>query len=187
MRVSLPLLAGALIAATPALAQAPIPVGQLMDNSGPTSDVGVPYGQGVADALAWVNQRPFVTSNLIGATTLEQLKENIDSVDVTLSAEVLEAINELVGGQLDMIAFTSSSQLTRLLGVARDAGLRDTLIHVLSRMPIAAVGPVIETMLRELGVRTILRPEHNFHLKPLVTVIAAAWQASRPPDGSPSP
>ena len=46
-------------------------------------------------ALAWVNQRPFVTSNLIGATTLEQLKENIDSVDVTLSAEVLEAIEKI--------------------------------------------------------------------------------------------
>ncbi|CAB5511691.1 Protein tas [Achromobacter anxifer] len=46
-------------------------------------------------ALAWVNQRPFVISNLIGATTLEQLKENIDSIDVTLSAEVLEAIDKI--------------------------------------------------------------------------------------------
>ena len=41
--------------ALPAAAQ-PIPVGHLMDNSGATSDVGVPYGQGVADALTWVNQ-----------------------------------------------------------------------------------------------------------------------------------
>ena len=40
--------------ALPAAAQ-PIPVGHLMDNSGATSDVGVPYGQGVADTLAWVN------------------------------------------------------------------------------------------------------------------------------------
>jgi len=43
--------------AGPAEAQQRIPVGHLMDNSGPTSDVGVPYGQGVADALAWVNRR----------------------------------------------------------------------------------------------------------------------------------
>ena len=28
-------------------------------------------------ALAFVNSRPFVTSNIIGATTMEQLKENI--------------------------------------------------------------------------------------------------------------
>lgn len=56
MKFPLPLIAGALFAAAPALAQAPIPVGHLMDNSGATSDVGVPYGQGVADTLNWVNQ-----------------------------------------------------------------------------------------------------------------------------------
>jgi len=97
------------------------------------------------------------------------------------TAEVLQVIQELVGGQLDMVAFTSSAQLSRLLGVARDAGLRDMLVHALIRVPIAAIGPGIETALRELGVRTILRPERNFHLKPLVNVIAAAWQASRSP------
>lgn len=43
-------------------------------------------------ALAFVNQQPFVNSNLIGATTLEQLKENIDSVEVKLNKEVLDAI-----------------------------------------------------------------------------------------------
>ena len=48
-------LAAAVAISVPALAQ-PIPVGHLMDNSGATSDVGVPYGQGVADTLAWVNK-----------------------------------------------------------------------------------------------------------------------------------
>ena len=46
-------------------------------------------------ALAWINQRPFVASNLIGATNLDQLKENIDSVDVELSADVLKAIDQI--------------------------------------------------------------------------------------------
>jgi len=46
-------------------------------------------------ALAWVNQRPFVASNLMGATTLEQLKENIDSVEVVLPPAVLEAIDRI--------------------------------------------------------------------------------------------
>jgi branched-chain amino acid transport system substrate-binding protein len=32
-----------------------IPVGLLTDASGPTSDISVPYGQGIADTLAWVN------------------------------------------------------------------------------------------------------------------------------------
>ncbi|XUW89735.1 NADP(H)-dependent aldo-keto reductase [Burkholderia sp. M6-3] len=46
-------------------------------------------------ALAFVNSRPFVTSNLIGATSLDQLKENIASVDVKLSREVLDEIDAL--------------------------------------------------------------------------------------------
>ena len=32
---------------------------------------------------AFVNNRPFVTSNIIGATTMKQLEENIDSIDIT--------------------------------------------------------------------------------------------------------
>ena len=44
-------------------------------------------------AQAFVNTRPFVTSNIIGATTMEQLKENIDSVNIELSDEILSKIN----------------------------------------------------------------------------------------------
>ncbi len=43
-------------------------------------------------ALAFVNSRPFVTSNIIGATSTEQLQSNIDSADITLSSDVVEAI-----------------------------------------------------------------------------------------------
>lgn len=44
-------------------------------------------------SLAFVTQQPFVTSNIIGATTLEQLKENISSIDIALSDAVLEQID----------------------------------------------------------------------------------------------
>ncbi len=44
-------------------------------------------------AQAFVNSRPFVTSNIIGATTMEQLKENIESVNIKLTGETLEKIN----------------------------------------------------------------------------------------------
>lgn len=44
-------------------------------------------------ALAFVNQRPFITSNIIGATNLQQLKENIGSINVTLNESLLEQIN----------------------------------------------------------------------------------------------
>ena len=46
-------------------------------------------------ANSFVNDRPFVTSNIIGATTMAQLKENIDSVEVTLSKEILSEIENI--------------------------------------------------------------------------------------------
>ena len=47
-------------------------------------------------ALAFVNQRPFVAANIIGATSLEQLEANIDSINLTLCPEVLADL-ETVG------------------------------------------------------------------------------------------
>ncbi len=46
-------------------------------------------------ALAFVNSRPFVTANIIGATTLEQLATNIASIDLTLSDEVIGEIEKI--------------------------------------------------------------------------------------------
>ena len=46
-------------------------------------------------ALAFVNSRPFLTSNIIGATTMEQLRENIDSVDLKLSQAVIDGIEAI--------------------------------------------------------------------------------------------
>ena len=42
---------------------------------------------------AFVNSREFVTSNIIGATTMKQLKENIDSINISLNQEVISEIN----------------------------------------------------------------------------------------------
>ncbi len=46
-------------------------------------------------ANSFVNDRPFVTSNIIGATSMTQLKENIDSVDITLSKEIMNDIQDV--------------------------------------------------------------------------------------------
>jgi aryl-alcohol dehydrogenase-like predicted oxidoreductase len=43
-------------------------------------------------ALAFVTSRPFVTSNIIGATTMEQLEQNLASIDMRLSDDVLADI-----------------------------------------------------------------------------------------------
>ncbi|PKA98015.1 aryl-alcohol dehydrogenase-like predicted oxidoreductase [Flavobacteriaceae bacterium MAR_2009_75] len=46
-------------------------------------------------ALAFVNTRPFVTSNIIGATSMKQLEENIDSINIDLTDDVLKGIEEI--------------------------------------------------------------------------------------------
>ena len=46
-------------------------------------------------ALAWVSDRDFVHSNIIGATTMEQLREDIDSAEITLSKEIRDEIDNI--------------------------------------------------------------------------------------------
>lgn len=46
-------------------------------------------------ALAYINQKPFVTANVIGATTMEQLQADIASVELVLSEEAVAAIEEV--------------------------------------------------------------------------------------------
>ncbi len=46
-------------------------------------------------ALAFLLTRPYVASCIIGATKMEQLKENISSVDEVLDEEVIKAIDEI--------------------------------------------------------------------------------------------
>jgi len=57
------------------------------------ADIAERHGLTLAEmSLAFVNSRPFLTSNIIGATTMEQLRENIGSIGVKLSPEVLREI-----------------------------------------------------------------------------------------------
>ena len=59
-------------------------------------DIAEKHGLSLAQmSLAFVNQQRFLTSNIIGATNLEQLKENIDSINVTLSKDIINEINEV--------------------------------------------------------------------------------------------
>ncbi|MCW2919065.1 MAG: putative enzyme [Actinomycetia bacterium] len=56
--------------------------------------VAAEIGVGSAEvALAWVRSRPAVTSTLIGARTVEQLRANLASLDITLAPEQLAALD----------------------------------------------------------------------------------------------
>src|SRR5216684_1875635 len=60
-----------LLGAAAGTAQAQIALGHLTDYSGPTSDVGTPFGQGVADTYAWINKNGGINGT----------KVNVDTVD----------------------------------------------------------------------------------------------------------
>ena len=59
------------------------------------ASIAAELGVGSAEvALAWVRSRPAVTSTLIGARTIEQLRSNLASLEITLAPEQLAAVNE---------------------------------------------------------------------------------------------
>jgi branched-chain amino acid transport system substrate-binding protein len=60
----------AVLLAAPA-AQAQVAIGHLTDYSGPTSDVGAPYGQAEVDAMAWINQKGGVNNSKINVDTVD--------------------------------------------------------------------------------------------------------------------
>jgi aryl-alcohol dehydrogenase-like predicted oxidoreductase len=51
-------------------------------------------------ALAWVLENPTISSAIIGATRPEQIKENVKALDVTLDADLLQAIDQVLDGAI---------------------------------------------------------------------------------------
>jgi uroporphyrinogen-III synthase len=70
-----------------------------------------------------------------------------------------------------------SAQVERLVEVAREAGLEAELRESFTRVPIAAIGPVVGETLRNHGATQVLRPDSSFLLKVLVRAIVAVWSA----------
>ena len=59
-------------------------------------EVAKKYGLDLAQmSLKFLEIQPFVTSVIIGATTMEQLKTNIESVNVNLKNEIIKEINDV--------------------------------------------------------------------------------------------
>jgi aryl-alcohol dehydrogenase-like predicted oxidoreductase len=59
-------------------------------------DVAKAHGVSVARvALAWVRQKPFVTSTIIGAKTLEQLNDNLEAVSLTLTPDEIANLDDI--------------------------------------------------------------------------------------------
>jgi uroporphyrinogen-III synthase len=87
-------------------------------------------------------------------------------------ARVIELIEELHRGAVDAIAFTSQSQVERLLKLAHERGLERELASGLSKAFVAAVGPIVAATLRSAGIAVDATPEDAYFMKPLVTILA---------------
>ncbi len=85
---------------------------------------------------------------------------------------VRELIEAMQTGRVDAIAFTSASQIDRLWGVARDAGIEPALAAALSSTRVAAIGPIVDAALAARGVRIDIATNKPFVMKHLVGLIA---------------
>ncbi len=59
-------------------------------------DIAEEHGLSLAQmSLAFINSRPFITANIVGATNLVQLKENINSINIDLDDEIIQKIEKV--------------------------------------------------------------------------------------------
>jgi uroporphyrinogen-III synthase len=81
---------------------------------------------------------------------------------------VVNLIEQLAGGTVDVLLITSSPQVDRLFEVAVDRGLEALLHRGLSQVRVAAVGPIAADSLRRRSVRVDVCPAQGFVMKNLV-------------------
>lgn len=93
--------------------------------------------------------------------------------------EVIALLDALAAGTVQVIAFTSKAQVSRLFAVAGHAGRTEELVDSLSRITVASVGPVVTDTLADHGVSAGLQPEESYFMKPLVREIVSARQQGR--------
>jgi len=84
---------------------------------------------------------------------------------------VAALIQELAAGRVDAIAFTSKSQVHRLLELAKERRLEDALRSGLARTKVAAIGPIVAAELESARIRVDAMPEESYSMKPLVTSV----------------
>ncbi len=87
---------------------------------------------------------------------------------------VLELIGRLAGAGADWLVITSKPQVERLFDVAEKRGVLPILQAGLTRVKVAAIGPVAADALRERGARVDVCPEQGWQMKNLVRQMAKA-------------
>jgi uroporphyrinogen-III synthase len=89
----------------------------------------------------------------------------------TDTERIVELIERMARGEVDVFIFTSSPQVDRLYEVATERGVQALLQQGMARTRVAAVGPVVAANLQQRGARVDICPEQGFVMKNLVQQI----------------
>jgi uroporphyrinogen-III synthase len=87
-------------------------------------------------------------------------------------ARVIDLLKRLDQSELDAIAFTAAMQVERLFQVAKRNGGEERLTASLSRIHVAAVGPIVKDALARHGVRVDAVPARQFFMRRLTQSMA---------------
>jgi uroporphyrinogen-III synthase len=88
---------------------------------------------------------------------------------------VLDLMEQMADGRVDVLVFTSAPQVERLFGVAASHRKEDQLRRGLEKTRIAAVGPIVAEALRRHAAPVHICPEQGFVMKNLVQHIKRAF------------
>lgn len=165
------LLCGAALAALLAApaANAQVSIGHLADYSGPTADVGVPFGQGAADAWAWINQKGGVNN----------AKVIVDTVDY--SYQVPRAVTQYkkwVGEKVAAILGWGTADTEALTGFVA----QDQIPYISGSYAAALTDPTGESKkAKPAPYNFFYGPSYSDSLRAMLTWAAQDWKSKGKP------
>lgn len=174
---------------TRTVTRGPKPVRALKEiNVQPTRVASVPTTAGVIDSLRTESLAGLTIGVQLYVETNPQLHDFLTAAGATMHAvlpyvyapasdaeRVVDLIEHMAAGEVDVLVFTSSPQVDRLYDVAAEKALEARLAEGWQRTRIAAVGPVIAETLRQRNARLDICPEQGFVMKNLVQQIKRAF------------
>ena len=151
----------------------------------------MPTTAGVVDALKdealsgkivgvqlYSESNPALTEFLSGAGAIAACVSPYVYAPATDAGRVVELVESMATGRTDVLVFTSSPQIDRLLEVVREQKLEPRLAEGLAKTKVAAVGPVVADTLRGAGIRIDILPEVGFQMKNLVVHIRRSFETA---------
>ena len=174
---------------TPKLARGPKP-GRALQTLGMKPDINAstPTTEGIIQTLESTElDGKRVGIQLYGTDLVEKLMKYLRSrgakpdcvapyvyASAAEDAQGVALIRQMQTGKVDAIAFTSKTQVKRLLQLANQQGLEKELAEALTNITIAAIGPIVAEELNNAGLPVHVMPETSYFMKPLVTELTKA-------------